>query len=80
MIISRNYRGDVDMNVIDKFIPMLIDMEEEGQQLPIIDHPEATFIFIKYNNIYGGKLHTMRFRIVLMWKRFMKFMTSWCIH
>lgn len=52
VIISRNYRGDIDMNVIDKFIPMLIDMEEEGLQAPIIDHQEATFIFIKYNNIY----------------------------
>lgn len=42
------------MNVIDKFIPMLIDMEEEGLQLPIIRHPDTTFIFIKYNNIYGN--------------------------
>lgn len=31
VIISRNYRGDIDMNVIDKFIPRLIDMEEEGK-------------------------------------------------
>lgn len=40
------------MNVIDKFIPSLIDMEEEGLQVPIIRHPDTTFIFIKYNNIY----------------------------
>uniref|UniRef100_A0A914CBI0 MHD domain-containing protein n=1 Tax=Acrobeloides nanus TaxID=290746 RepID=A0A914CBI0_9BILA len=52
VIISRNYRGDIDMNVIDKFIPNLADMEEESQFSPIIDHQDATFVFIKYNNIY----------------------------
>ncbi|KAI1700126.1 adaptor complexes medium subunit family domain-containing protein [Ditylenchus destructor] len=55
VIISRNYRGDVDMTVIEKFIPMLIDMEEEeGFQAPImsVESPESTFIFIKYNNVY----------------------------
>lgn len=41
------------MSVIDKFVPLLGDMEEEGQIAPIIDHPDATFIFVKYNNIYS---------------------------
>lgn len=41
------------MNVIDKFIPILIDAEEEGMQTPIINHDDATFIFVKHNNIYG---------------------------
>lgn len=42
------------MNVIDKFISLLIDMEEEALQVPIIHHPpDTTFIFIKYNNVYG---------------------------
>uniref|UniRef100_A0AC34FFX3 Uncharacterized protein n=1 Tax=Panagrolaimus sp. ES5 TaxID=591445 RepID=A0AC34FFX3_9BILA len=52
-IISRNYRGDIDMSVIDKFVPLLGNMEEEGQIAPIIDHPDSTFIFVKYNNIYS---------------------------
>ncbi|KAI6232941.1 AP-1 complex subunit mu-1-I [Aphelenchoides fujianensis] len=52
VIISRNYRGDIDMNVIEKFIPMLVEMEEEGLQAPIIDHDDATFVFVKYNNVY----------------------------
>ncbi len=42
------------MNVIDKFIPRLIEMEEEGMQMPIVDEQDATFIFVKHNNIYGG--------------------------
>lgn len=50
---SRNYRGDVDMNIIDKFMPLLDNMDDEGNQAPIIEHPDATFIFIKVNNIYG---------------------------
>lgn len=41
------------MSVIDKFVPLLGDLEEEGQTSPIVDHPDATFIFIKYNNIYS---------------------------
>lgn len=41
------------MNVIDKFIPMLVDMDDEDIQAPIIDHSDATFVFIKFNNIYG---------------------------
>lgn len=40
------------MNAIDKFIPMLVDMEEEGTINPIISHEDATFIFVKHNNIY----------------------------
>ncbi|KAK0426748.1 hypothetical protein QR680_009878 [Steinernema hermaphroditum] len=52
VIIARNYRGDVDMSVIEKFIPVLMEMEEEGQQSPIITVPEATFVYIKCNNVY----------------------------
>ncbi|XP_002741221.1 AP-1 complex subunit mu-1 [Saccoglossus kowalevskii] len=52
VLISRNYRGDVDMSVIDKFMPILMDMEEEGQVSPIVVHGETTFMFIQYNNLY----------------------------
>ena len=41
------------MGVIENFVPLLGDLEEEGQTAPIIDHTDATFIFIKYNNIYS---------------------------
>lgn len=52
VLISRNYRGDVDMNSIDKFMPILMDREEEGSLNPILRHMETTFCFIKFNNLY----------------------------
>ncbi|VDK20406.1 unnamed protein product [Anisakis simplex] len=52
VIISRNYRGDVDMSVIDKFMPLLMEREEDGRQSPILDHQDATFIYIKHSNLY----------------------------
>lgn len=30
VLISRNYRGDMDLAVIDKFMPLLMEREEEG--------------------------------------------------
>ncbi|KAL5486954.1 hypothetical protein EMCRGX_G019498 [Ephydatia muelleri] len=51
-LISRNYRGDVDMGVIDKFLPMVLDSEEEGAIVPILVHEKVTFVYIKCNNLY----------------------------
>ncbi|CAG2167010.1 unnamed protein product [Oppiella nova] len=52
VLISRNYRGDIDMNSIDKFIPILMDREEDGSLNPILRHNDTTFAFIKCNNLY----------------------------
>lgn len=52
VLISRNYRGDADSSVIDKFMPLAMEREEEGNMTPIIQHGDVTFAFIKYNNLY----------------------------
>ncbi|KRY13200.1 AP-1 complex subunit mu-1 [Trichinella patagoniensis] len=52
VIISRNYRGDVDMTLIEKFMPLLMDKEEEGCATPILYQQEATFIYVKHTNLY----------------------------
>ena len=52
MLICRNYRGDIDMSCIDKFMTLVMDREEEGQTTPIIQHGNVTFVYIKYNNLY----------------------------
>lgn len=36
MLISRNYRGDIDMGVIEKFMPLLMEREDDGQLAPIV--------------------------------------------
>lgn len=52
VLISRNYRGDIDMSVIDKFMPLVMEREEDSNVTPIISHGSTTFIYIKYNNLY----------------------------
>ncbi|XP_065834851.1 AP-1 complex subunit mu-1-like [Oscarella lobularis] len=52
VLISRNYRGDVDMNAIDKFLPLVLEAEEDGAMSPIVVTEHVTFVYIKYNNLY----------------------------
>jgi AP-1 complex subunit mu len=52
VLIARDYRGDIDMSAIDKFIGLVMDREDEGSVTPLIQTQEATFTFIKHNNLY----------------------------
>ena len=52
VLISRNYRGDIETNVIDKFIGLVMDREEDGTLTPLLQTEEATFAFIRRNNLY----------------------------
>ena len=36
VLLCRNYRGDIDMSMIDKFMPLLMEKEEESNLYPII--------------------------------------------
>ncbi|XP_022648147.1 AP-1 complex subunit mu-1-like isoform X1 [Varroa jacobsoni] len=51
-LICRNYRGDIENNAIEKFLPLLMDREEESYSTPIIRQGEVTFVYIKHNNLY----------------------------
>ncbi|GAV07670.1 hypothetical protein RvY_17484 [Ramazzottius varieornatus] len=52
VMISRNYRGDIDFGIIDKFIPVLTEREEEGNITPLITTAGVTFAYVKFNNLY----------------------------
>ena len=52
VLISRNYRGDVEMGIIDKFLPLLMEKEEEGNVTPLIQTTECTFMYIQHQNLY----------------------------
>eukprot|EP00128_Syssomonas_multiformis_P000960 Colp12_sorted_trinity150504_noHs@19979 len=52
VLICRNYRGDIPMSVIEKFLPTVLELEEEGNNSPIIVLENVTFIYIKHNNLY----------------------------
>ena len=41
------------MNVIDKFLPLVVESEEEGISAPIIVMENVTFVYIKHNNLYS---------------------------
>lgn len=51
-LISRNYRGDIDMSAIEKFLPIVLEEEEESNNSPIMVWGDVTFVYIKYNNLY----------------------------
>lgn len=51
-LISRNYRGDIESSVIEKFLPLVLEQEEESVISPIVVWGAVTFVYIKYNNLY----------------------------
>eukprot|EP00043_Microstomoeca_roanoka_P014692 m.146198 g.146198 ORF g.146198 m.146198 type:complete len:424 (-) comp16077_c3_seq1:127-1398(-) len=52
VLISRDYRGDLPWGCIDKFLPLVIEAEEEGTATPIVQADEVTFMYIKHENLY----------------------------
>ena len=64
VLIHRGYRGEFDVNVIEKFYPLLMEKEEEGSINPIIPHGHINFLFTKYNNIYRKLI--VRFRKLMI--------------
>ena len=52
VLINRNYRGDIENTVIDKFIGLVMDREEDGTLTPLLQTEECTFAFIRRNNLY----------------------------
>jgi len=54
------------MAVIDKFMPLLMDKEEEGNVTPILQTVECTFGYIKHNNLYIVSISKMNANIALV--------------
>lgn len=52
VLISRNYRGDIDLNIIEKFMPLLGEREDESCPCPTLQYQDVNFLFIKCNNLY----------------------------
>ena len=52
MLISRNYRGDIEMNVIERFMQLLLEQEDESNLVPIIQNGDVAFMYIKHTNVY----------------------------
>ncbi|KAI3368174.1 hypothetical protein L3Q82_007901 [Scortum barcoo] len=52
VLICRNYMGNMDMNEIDHFMPMLMKREEDAEMTPMISHGSSHFLWIKHSNLY----------------------------
>lgn len=52
VLISRNYKGDIETGAIDKFNTLLLEKEEENCTTPILQTDGVTFAYIKHNNVY----------------------------
>ena len=52
VIISRDYRGEVDMSEIDRFMPELSTMEEESRQTPIVQMENIYFFYVKNSGLF----------------------------
>ncbi|KAI9223744.1 putative clathrin assembly protein AP47 [Blastocladiella britannica] len=55
VLIARNFRGDIPMNSIEKFMVLVADNEEDGSELaPVIADPDTgiNYLYMKYNNLY----------------------------
>jgi AP-1 complex subunit mu len=68
VLIARNFRGDIPMNTIDKFMTLVMDNEEDGaEQAPVIsDENGINYLYMKYNNLFCKKeFHSMFFNAFL---------------
>ncbi|KAJ3196325.1 AP-1 complex subunit mu-1 [Entophlyctis luteolus] len=54
VLISRNYRGDIPMSTVEKFMPLVMDAEDEDHNpSPIVSTEDGiSFLYIRYNNLY----------------------------
>ncbi len=57
VLISRNYRGDIESSAIDRFIGLVADREDEGVLTPLLRTPGdadggVSFAYIKHNNLF----------------------------
>ncbi|KAG7242328.1 hypothetical protein INR49_024004 [Caranx melampygus] len=44
--------GNMDMNEIDHFMPILLKREEDAEMTPLVSHGSAHFMWIKHSNLY----------------------------
>ncbi|KAG5417867.1 apm1 [Candida metapsilosis] len=54
-LLSRDYKGDIPSNTIEKFPLLLLELEntiDDGEYKPFINHQGINYIFINHNNLY----------------------------
>uniref|UniRef100_A0A8C5EWK2 AP-1 complex subunit mu-1-like n=1 Tax=Gouania willdenowi TaxID=441366 RepID=A0A8C5EWK2_GOUWI len=82
VLICRNYMGNVDMNEIDHFMPILLKREDDAEMTPLITHGSSHFLWIKHNNLYlvamtkknanAALVYSFLYRIVQVFQEYFK--------
>lgn len=52
-LIQRSYRDDVPSSCIERFLPLVLEIEEEGQQVtPCFSNQGVNYMHIRHSNLY----------------------------
>ncbi|KAF5369736.1 hypothetical protein D9757_011986 [Collybiopsis confluens] len=52
-LIQRSYRDDLPMSYVERFLPIILDIEEEGQQVtPCFSREGINYMHIRHSNLY----------------------------
>lgn len=52
-LIQRSYRDDVPASYVERFLPLVLDIEEEGQQVtPCFSNQGVNYMHIRHSNLY----------------------------
>ena len=52
-LIQRSYRDDVSPSCIDRFLPLVLDIEEDGGQVtPCVSREGINYMHIRHSNLY----------------------------
>jgi AP-1 complex subunit mu len=55
-LIQRSYRDDVPATYVERFLPLILDMEEESQQItPCFSNQGVNYMHIRHSNLYCEK-------------------------
>jgi AP-1 complex subunit mu len=52
VLLSRDYRGDVNPKQAERFITKLNELEESGKVTPVILDEGVSYIYVQYSNLY----------------------------
>lgn len=50
---SRNYRDDISLDMIEGFMHFLLEQEDESNALPIVQYGNVNYVYTKHLDVYG---------------------------
>lgn len=64
-LIQRSYRDDIPSSAIERFLPLVLEQEEEGTYVtPCFSNGGINYLHIRHNNLYRQSCLTSLHRVV----------------